>query len=40
MEERNPYKDIDLSSPLSILTQDKIRDSQPIENLNLEVFFN
>lgn len=40
MEKMKTHKDIDLNSPLDILTQDKIRDSQPIENLNLEVFFN
>lgn len=40
IDKMKTQKDIDLNSPLDILTQDKIRDSQPIENLNLEVFFN
>ena len=40
MAQMKTHKDIDLNSPLSILTQDQKRDSQPTENLNLEVFFN
>ena len=37
---RQEEGEIDVSSPLSILTQDRERDSKLKDNYNVDVFFN